>query len=276
MTTDAMRWTRWLRLGVLVLVLLIGGAVAWLFTADLSVLRGPLERLVTDATGREFAIVGAFSLELGNKIDLEAEDVRLGNPDWVDEPDMFQAGRVKLRLDLWSLFDEPILLELVELERVNVLLAETEDGLNNWTFGDDDDSGADIAPLPIILEQSTARDVLIVLQSPILEQPLRARVASFTQTLREDDLLASALIGDINGRDVEIKGQLGPLESFLTGRDMQFEVTGSFDTLSIRSTGYFDDLRDPLLTTSRRCWGLPIMAKVIWISTPVSSPPTTG
>jgi uncharacterized protein involved in outer membrane biogenesis len=245
MTTDAMRWTRWLRLGVLVLVLLIGGAVAWLFTADLSVLRGPLERLVTDATGREFAIVGAFSLELGNKIDLEAEDVRLGNPDWVDEPDMFQAGRVKLRLDLWSLFDEPILLELVELERVNVLLAETEDGLNNWTFGDDDDSGADIAPLPIILEQSTARDVLIVLQSPILEQPLRARVASFTQTLREDDLLDSALIGDINGRDVEIKGQLGPLESFLTGRDMQFEVTGSFDTLSIRSTGYFDDLRDP-------------------------------
>lgn len=240
-----MRWTGWRSIGVLVLVLLIGGALVWLFTADLSVLRGPLERLVTDATGREFAIDGAFSLELGNKIDLEAGDVRLGNPDWVDEPDMMRASRVKLRLDLWSLFDEPILLELVELDQLRVLLEETEDGLNNWTFGDDDDSGADTAPLPIILEQSTARDVLIVLKSPILEQPLRARVASFTQTLREDDLLDSALIGDINGRDVEVRGRLGPFQSFLTGLDLRYEITGSFDTLSIRSKGSIDDLTNP-------------------------------
>ena len=126
-----MRWTRWLLLGVLALVLLIGGAVVWLFTADLTALRGPLERLVMDVTGREFAIDGAFSLELGEDIDLEAEAVRLGNPDWAAEPDMLQAGRVKLRLDLWSLFDELIVLELIELEQVRVFLEETEDGLNN-------------------------------------------------------------------------------------------------------------------------------------------------
>jgi uncharacterized protein involved in outer membrane biogenesis len=240
-----MRWTRWLLIGVLVLVLLIGGAVVWLFTADLTALRGPLERLVMNVTGREFAIDGAFSLELGEDIDLEAESVRLGNPEWADEPDMLQAGRVKLRLDLWSLFDELIVLELIELEQVRVFLEETEDGLNNWTFGDDQDPDADTAPLPLILEQGNVKDGLIVLTSPILEQPLRARVASLTQTRRDDDLLDSVLVGDINGRDVKIRGQIGPVESFMTGLDMQYEVTGSFDTLSIRSKGYFDDLTDP-------------------------------
>jgi len=71
-----MRWTRWILISDSAVVVLIGTALLLLLTVDLGRFKSNFEQIVTEATGREFVIGGQIDLNVGDTIDLVAEDVR--------------------------------------------------------------------------------------------------------------------------------------------------------------------------------------------------------
>ena len=71
--------TRWARLALItvsVLIALVVIAIVLLTTVDLGRFKSNFEQIVTEATGREFVIGGQIDLNVGDTIDLVAEDVR--------------------------------------------------------------------------------------------------------------------------------------------------------------------------------------------------------
>ena len=127
---DAARKRKRLTLGLL--ALLIGLMfVLW----DWNWFKGPIERRVEAATGREFRIEGDLDVELGLfRPTIVADGVVLANAGWAEEPEMFRADNVRVQWAFWRIFRGQVLLPKIELRAPRLLLERGEDGVGNWQF----------------------------------------------------------------------------------------------------------------------------------------------
>jgi len=243
-----MRWRRitfWFSFGTLALVVL---ALAWLWTADLGVFKPQVERFVTEKTGREFSIGGNFEVDLARHSSVIAEDVRFQNADWADQADMVTIGRVELRLDLWSLFDGPILIELIDIDDASVSLVNPEVGEPNWVLPIErqpppEEPGPGVG---FLVEQINVDGVQLVLDSARRTRPLHLQLNSFRQQHRPDGLLEVDLDAMLDDRAVRIGGELGTWDALLAGENIQFDVDVVLDTFELTGSGRIDYLGRPV------------------------------
>ena len=96
-------------------------------------LRGPIERRVTERTGRIFAIKGDLTVKLGwPSPHLQAAAVSFANPSWAREKQMLTADSVDITFDGLQLLRRHIVLPQVHLQRPVIYLEQTADGRKNW------------------------------------------------------------------------------------------------------------------------------------------------
>jgi len=122
----ALKWTVWLVLGLLVVL-----ALFILF--GLNTLRGPIERAVSEATGRELRLGGDLTAVWDWKYPrFRAEDVSFANPDWAAEDTMFSAQAVEASVSLLPLLRGRVVLPEVHLEQPQLNLEQDAEGRKNW------------------------------------------------------------------------------------------------------------------------------------------------
>ncbi len=121
------RW--WLLLPLAVLAALV---VLALF--DWSWLKGPLERRVTAALGREFEIRGPLDVDLSLHPRITARDLRLANPDWASDGPMLAVERAEVVVDLRALLHRRVVLTEVSITKPVLRLETRPDGPPNWKF----------------------------------------------------------------------------------------------------------------------------------------------
>jgi AsmA protein len=127
----ALKWTVWLVLGLLVVLTLF-------ILFGLNTLRGPIERGVTEATGRELRLEGDLSAVWDWKYPrFRAEGVSFANPDWASEDLMFSAQAVEASVSLVPLLRGRVVLPEVHLERPQVNLEQDAQGRKNWVLDRD-------------------------------------------------------------------------------------------------------------------------------------------
>jgi hypothetical protein len=222
-------------------------ALAWLWTADLGVFKPQIERLVTEQTGREFAIEGDLLIDFTRHATVVAENIRFANADWADQPDMVTVGRLEVRLDLWSLVRGPILVELINIDDAMIHLANPAGRHPNWvlpietapTEDEDERPGLDI-----IFEQVDIDDVSVVLESDERTEPLHLVVERLDQKHRDDEFLELELWATLNGRVVSVDGEFGTWAALLAGRDFEFDLDAVLDTFEFTAKGHIDDIAD--------------------------------
>jgi len=96
-------------------------------------LRGPIERMATEKTGRVLAIKGDLTVKFGWPLPhLHAASVTFANPDWATERQMLSADAVDVAVDLPQLLRRNIVLPEVRLERPVVFLEQGTEGRKNW------------------------------------------------------------------------------------------------------------------------------------------------
>ena len=122
----ALKWTVWLVLGLLV-------ALALFIVFGLNLLRAPIERAVTEATGRELRIEGDLR-PVWNWVypRFRVERISFANPDWASEDDMVTADAVEASVSLLPLLRGRVVLPEVHLERPRVNLEQDAEGRKNW------------------------------------------------------------------------------------------------------------------------------------------------
>ena len=96
-------------------------------------LRGPIERLTLEKTGRVLAINGDLKVKFGWPLSrVRAAAVTFANPAWAREKQMVAADGVEVAIDLPQLLQRSLVLPEVRLERPVVFLEQGSGGRKNW------------------------------------------------------------------------------------------------------------------------------------------------
>jgi len=122
-----LKWTAGLLLAPVLLAALFIAIFGWNW------LRGPIERMTLDKTGRELVISGDLKLKFGWPLPrIHAGAVTFANPAWAREKQMVAADAVEIAIDLPQLLSRNIVLPEVRLERPVVFLEQGSGGRKNW------------------------------------------------------------------------------------------------------------------------------------------------
>jgi AsmA protein len=122
-----LKWTAGLLLAPALLAVLFIAIFGWNW------LRGPIERMTLEKTGRELAIGGDLQLEFGWPLPhITAGAVTFANPAWAREKQMVAADEVEVAVDLPQLLRGNIVLHEVRLLRPVVFLEQGSGGRKNW------------------------------------------------------------------------------------------------------------------------------------------------
>ena len=129
----ALKWTVWLVLGLLV-------ALALFIVFGLNLLRAPIERAVTEATGRELRIEGDLR-PVWNWVypRFRAEGVSFANAQWATEDMMFTADAVEASISLLPLLRGRVVVPDLHLEAPDVNLEQDAQGRKNWVLDKDEE-----------------------------------------------------------------------------------------------------------------------------------------
>ena len=116
----------------------IGAAMAILILMlviffDWNWLRHPVERFVTEKTGRALIINGNLSVKLGwPSTRIQVADVSFANPAWSKQPLMFTVKRMDGDINLPALLKRNFNVFTVNLTQPRVFLEQNPDGRKNW------------------------------------------------------------------------------------------------------------------------------------------------
>lgn len=120
--------------GLGVLAVLLALLVAF-FPWD--VLRGPLNRYVSERTGRHFEITRKLDVKLGRTTRILADGIEFANPDWAQNPHLVKAEAAQIDIELLPLLKRRIVLPRIELRHPQLGLQIEPDGRRSWALGRD-------------------------------------------------------------------------------------------------------------------------------------------
>lgn len=127
---------RWRTAGLVLAGLLLALVITvLLFPWD--ALRGPLNRYVSEATGRSFEITRKLDVQLGWTTRVVADGVTFANPAWAAEPYLVKAEQAEVDIELWPLLSGQVVLPRVRLQKPEIGLQLEADGRRTWALGRD-------------------------------------------------------------------------------------------------------------------------------------------
>lgn len=122
-----MRWLSYIMAAIALAIILL------VIFFDWNWLRHPIERIVTEKTGRALIIKGNLNVKLGWRItQIQVADVSFANPAWAKQPLMFTVKRMNGDISLSQLFKRHFRVFTVSLEQPQVFLEQSQDGRKNW------------------------------------------------------------------------------------------------------------------------------------------------
>ncbi|MEO8857685.1 MAG: AsmA family protein [Burkholderiaceae bacterium] len=126
----ARRLKRWHKVVLGILVAL----VLFVLLFDWNWLRGPVERYVSQRTGREFRI-SHLDVDLGWNPTIKLRDVYFANADWsrTGEP-MARIASLEFSVSLRDLWDHKILVPRAALSKPELIFERASDGRRNWVL----------------------------------------------------------------------------------------------------------------------------------------------
>lgn len=231
---------KWL---LLLVVILAAGITVVVYNPNLS--RGMLEHRLSTLTGYGVHLQGDLGISPGRITVLSANDIRIAAPEWSSVNDLVVIGALVLKVDSASLFKPAVVVKDLLIDGFEVNLETGANGEQNWLPGPRSATADEVEDEAVVVQH--ARVAASTVRYLNRERDLRhvLEIASLEQRLLADGMLDITLEGSINDRPVRFGGAAGPYANLLRGRDVNFEGSGNFGSIEIRSKGFFDDLKNP-------------------------------
>ena len=178
---------KWIGIGLGAFVLLV---VLGLALVDWNALKGPLERMASERSGRRITISGPLEVELWSStphVTLSA--LTIGNPPWdAGERPMVRIERLHAQLKWLPLLKGDVILPRVELIRPEVYLHREPSGRANWTFENTRPSNApaDRPPKLPVVRDFLVQDGQLIVHDEVLHLEVRGTVQARERQTRED------------------------------------------------------------------------------------------
>ncbi len=104
--------------------------------------REPLEKMVSEASGRPFSVGGDVSLSLFPWAGVSFSELRLGNPAGFSEPEFVTIKFFEVRVKLLPLLSREVQVDRLVVSEPRVFLVTGKDGRQSWDFGPTAAAGA--------------------------------------------------------------------------------------------------------------------------------------
>jgi AsmA protein len=117
-----------------VVVVLVGAAIAVPFLVPVEQYKGRIEAEVTQRTGRDFRIEGPVSLSLLPKLAVELNQVAFAGPPGARSAQMARLGKLELELKIWPLLSGQIEIDKLVLREPHIALEVDAQGRPNWVL----------------------------------------------------------------------------------------------------------------------------------------------
>lgn len=237
---------RFLLIAVLCLLaalVLAGGLTAYLLH-DESFLKRQLGDLAMEYTGRSLHIDGPLELTFGRVTTLEAQGVRLANPEWAQSPELFQADRLRIGIDLPSLLSWQLRLTEIVIEDCAVALERAADGRDSWTLDTEPEDPAEDSSdtLPYLVEHTTITDCRLGLRAPDGTETLDLRLDHAMLGHQDGDRVGTTARGEFNGQPLTVDGWLAPIGMLARGGRVSHELRIRAGQVQLDSTGTIEDV----------------------------------
>ncbi|HEY8357050.1 MAG TPA: AsmA family protein [Ramlibacter sp.] len=149
-------------------VLIAIGAVLVLFALLLvffpwDLLRGPLNRYVSEQTGRKFEITRRLDVKLGRTTRVFADGIEFANPPWAADPFLVKAESAELHIRLWPLLSKKVELPFIGLRGPQLGLQMEADGRRTWAL---DKNSSDEGSVPSFGRIQVDRGSLHLISAP--------------------------------------------------------------------------------------------------------------
>lgn len=146
-------------LGSVVLLFAVLVLVLMFFPWD--VLREPLNRYVSEKTGRKFEITRRLDVGLGwRQATVKFDGIEFANPAWARDPYLVKAERAEFDIRLWPLITSKIVIPRLALFSPAVGLQMEADGRRTWALGKDTSDSGTVPDIGLIQVDTGAVDFL--------------------------------------------------------------------------------------------------------------------
>lgn len=99
-------------------------------------LREPLNRYVSEKTGRQFEVTRHLDVDLGWRLaTVKFDGIAFANPSWARDPYLLRAERAEFDISFWQLLAQRVVLPRLRLSQPSVGLQMEADGRKTWAFG---------------------------------------------------------------------------------------------------------------------------------------------
>jgi AsmA family protein len=123
-------------------------------------LRGPVNRYVTERTGRQFEITRRLDVKLGLSTRVIADGIEFANPAWARDPYLVKAESAEFDIKLWPLLRGQVELPLVRLRHPVFGLQMQPDGRRTWALGKDTSDAGTVPVIDLLLVDQGALNYL--------------------------------------------------------------------------------------------------------------------
>ena len=236
---------RWLfRLLVTILLVIIVVPLAGSLLLDQDDYKSAISDWVESRLGRHLVIGGDIGIRPGLGLILYAEDIRLENADWSDQPDALRVGRIEARISIPELVQGRVVVEQALLREAGLLVEQDPSGKFNLGRGGSSTGASPPAAAPGWLDIRS-----VALEQVRMHFNLRWRdwdVEIDNAVIAADDPdvpLRVDVRGRLNTVPVRASGTLGTIASWLQRRksDASLTVVAAGEH-SIRAEGTVGDV----------------------------------
>lgn len=210
-------------------------------------IKGPVERYLSDVAGYTVSLNGELEIETGRLIEVSARNVQISGPDWATQEDLIAIGRLNLVLNTASVFKDIVLLETMHVDDLRFNLETDEDGKGNWITANKPSppSKSDGGGAIVVFNDIQIRNATIRFRNGKTDVENVFTIDSLSHQQQADGMLHTTLNGDLNNRLVEYTHTVGPYVNILDGRDISYQSNGYFGELVLKGDAYIDDLLEP-------------------------------
>ena len=226
-----MRAVKILGIVIVVLVVAVGGALAWVSTQDFSKYQGILRDEVKKATGRDLVINGPFDVSVGLSPTLKVSDVTFQNAAWGSRPEMAKIKEFDVQLQLIPLIMGDVKIDRIVLKGADILIETNKDGVNNYEFdtaasdrkappsanpaNDAKPTPGGSSSLPTV-DELRITDSIVTMRDARTGQTTSLRIAAMDATgIGSPGATKIDLDGALNGSPVAVEARIESLPGFL-------------------------------------------------------------
>ena len=237
----ALKYSLSMLAAIVVLCFVVG---AWLIQ-DGDWIRAKTGEYVSRITGRQFSIDGPLEIDLSLHPTVSAKELRLSNASWAGDTDLARLKKLRFSVDFLSLFSDQVVFNFIELEGLNLALAENDQGEVNWDlFPPTEEATEDGEPmddLPVSINRIVLDNIYVSLDGPDRVNTLDFVLLEFEAEKNVHGLATATARGSLGDLPLEFRGRAGPLKHLIIGGGMALKIDLSLGEIDFNLEGNVAD-----------------------------------